>query len=190
MGKKENEDPQIDPDNAIEAGEEGLFESAAIPKQVMVTDEELRSLQKELIDYKDKYLRLLADAENGRKRLLKEREDQIRYAVENLIVEFIQPLDNLDNALRVAQDMSEEVRNWAFGFQMILAQFKDVLAQNGVTPLTSLDTPFDPHLHEAIEMVETSEKPPGTVVEECLRGYKMGDRIIRPARVKVAKTKE
>lgn len=170
---------------------EGEFVSAAVnPKQVMITDEELRGLQKELLDYKDKYLRQLADTENARKRMQKEREELIRYAMENLIVEFLNPLDNLDNALRVAQDMSEEVRNWAFGFQMILAQFKDVLAQNGVTPVASLGAPFDPHLHEAIEMVESADQKPGTITEECVRGYKMGERTIRPARVKVAKAKE
>lgn len=170
---------------------EGEFISAAVnPKQVMVTDEELKGLQKELLDYKDKYLRQLADAENARKRMQKEREELTRYAVENLIVEFLNPLDNLDNALRVAQDMSDEVRNWAFGFQMILAQFKDVLAQNGVTAVVSLGAPFDPHLHEAIEMVESADQAPGTIVEECVRGYKMGERTIRPARVKVAQAKE
>lgn len=192
MVEEDNETSQ-DIDQAPEqAGEEASgFESASVhPKQVMITDEELRGMQRELMEYKDKYLRLLADAENARKRMQKEREELIRYSVENLIVEFLHPLDNLDNALRFAQDMSDEVRNWAFGFQMILAQFKDVLAQNGVSAVDSVGMPFDPHLHEAIEMVESTTQPPGTVVEECVRGYKMGDRTIRPASVKVAKDKE
>ncbi|MCE2983384.1 MAG: nucleotide exchange factor GrpE [Parachlamydia sp.] len=158
------------------------------PKQVMMTDEELREIQKELIEYKDKYLRLLADNENARKRMQKERQEMTRFALENLIVDFLHPLDNLENALRFAQDMSEEVKNWAVGFQMILAQFKDILASNGVTPIESKGNPFDPHSHEALEMVETDAYIPGTVVEESVRGYKMGDKIIRPARVKVAKT--
>lgn len=164
------------------------FQSASInPKQVFVTDEELKGLQKEAIEYKDKYLRLLADAENARKRLQKERQEITRYAVENLVVDFLHPLDNLENALKFAQDMSDEVKNWAFGFQMILTQFKDVLANNGVVALESQGMQFDPHLHEAVEMVETSSYIPGTIVEESVRGYKMGDRTIRPARVKVAK---
>ncbi len=71
---------------------------------------------------------------------------------------------------------------------MILNQFKDVLAANGVTPFVSVGQPFDHTRHEAIEMVETTEFSPGTVVEESLRGYKINsDRILRPARVKVAK---
>jgi len=164
------------------------FASAAMrPKQVMITDEELKGLQHELMDYKDKYLRLLADAENARKRLQKERQDISKYAIENIVLEMLQPIDNLENALRFAQDMSDEVRNWAFGFQMILAQFKDTLAQNGIIATESLGNAFDPHLHEAIEMIETTDQPPGSIVEECRKGYKMGEKTIRPARVKVAK---
>lgn len=168
--------------------EEQPFESAPTPKQVTITDVELRNLQKEMLEYKDKYLRLLADVDNTRKRMQKERQDLTKYAVESMIVDFLQPLDNLENALKFAQDMSEEVKNWAFGFQMILSQFKDILTENGVAPIESLGAQFDPHLHEAVETVETAEKPPGIIVEEYVRGYKMGDRTIRPARVKVTKS--
>ncbi len=188
--KKANRNHQ-QPSETPEKQEESSFESASVkPKQILVTDEELKALQKEVIEYKDKYLRLLADAENARKRLQKERQEMTRYAVENLIADFLRPIDNFENALRFAQEMSDEVRNWAFGFQMILAQFKDVLAQNGITAIESLGKPFNPHDHEAVEMVETMDQPPGTIIEESVRGYRMGDRTIRAARVKVAKTKQ
>lgn len=158
------------------------------PKQVMMTDDELRQIKKESMEYKDKYLRLLADADNARKRLQKERQELIQYALENVMIDFLRPLDNFENALKFADQMSDEVKNWAFGFQMILTQFKDVLANNGVMPVQSQEgAQFDPHYHEAIEIIETNEYRPGTIVEECVRGYKMGDRTIRPARVKVAK---
>jgi molecular chaperone GrpE len=163
------------------------FGSGGKPKQISITDDELRSLQKELLEYKDKYLRLLAEGENARKRLQKERQEMTRYAVEGLIVELLRPIDNFENALRFAQEMSDEVRNWAFGFQMILTQLKDVLAQHGVMSFDSLGKPFNPHEHEAIEMVESTTQPPGIIIEESIRGYKMGDRTIRAARVKVAK---
>lgn len=183
MGNNGKENPQEE-DEPLE----GDFEPAPTnPKMVTVTDEELKNLQKELLDYKDKYLRLLADADNARKRLQKERQELTKYAVEGIIVDFLRPLDNLENALKYAQDMSEEVKNWAFGFQMILSQFKDVLSENGVASINSLGSHFDPHLHEAVETVETSDKPAGTIIEEYVRGYKMGDRTIRPARVKVSK---
>lgn len=171
--------------------DEVAFDSASVkPKQVLVTDEELRGLQNEMLEYKDKYLRLLADAENSRKRLQKERQEITRYAIENLVVDLLRPLDNLENALRFAQEMSDEVKNWAFGFQMILTQFKDVLAQHGVTPFDSVGKPFDPHEHEAIEMVESTTQAAGIIIEENVKGYKMGDRTIRAARVKVAKAPE
>lgn len=171
--------------------EEEEFEPAsAKPKRVQITDEELKTLQKEMIEYKDKYLRLLADSENARKRLQKERQEITRYAVEGLVADFLRPIDNFENALRFAQEMSDEVKNWAYGFQMILSQFKDVLSQNGIAAIDSLGKPFNPHDHEAIEMVETTEQRPGTIIEECVRGYKMGDRTVRAARVKVAKAKE
>jgi molecular chaperone GrpE len=167
--------------------EEGLEAPSHKLKIVQISDEELKGMQKELVEYKDKYLRLLADAENSRKRLQKEKQEISRYAIEGLIADFLHPLDNLENALKFAQDMSEEVKNWAYGFQMILTQFKDVLAQNGVFPIESLGKQFNPHDHEAVEMIETKEEPPGTIIEECVRGYRMGDRTIRAARVKVAK---
>lgn len=187
--ERDEEEKQRD-EGEKQSEEDPAFESAHVnPKRVFITDDELKGMQKELMDYKDKYLRLLADAENSRKRLQKERQEITRYATESLVLDFLRPLDNLENALRFAQDMSDEVRNWAFGFQMILAQFKDILAQNGITSFDSQGKPFDPHFHEAIEMVESTEAP-GTVIEECIRGYQMGDdRIIRPARVKVAKEK-
>lgn len=157
------------------------------PKDVTITDVELIELQRELTDYKDKYLRALAESENARKRLQREKQELTQYALQNLIVDFLNPIDHMENALKFTDQMSDEIKHWAIGFQMILTQFKDVLTNNGVTPFTSVGKPFDPHLHEAIETISTAESPPGTVVQESLRGYKMGDRIIRPARVTVAK---
>lgn len=173
-----------------EEKEEEGFDSAPVqPKQVLITDEELRNIQRELMEYKDKYLHLLADVDNARKRMQKEKHELARFALEGFVVDFLRPLDNFENALRFSQEMSDEVRNWAFGFQMILTQFKDVLAQHHIVAIESVGKKFNPHDHEAIEMVESTE-PPETIVEECMRGYRMGDRLIRPARVKVAKKEE
>lgn len=148
---------------------------------------ELQKLREEIQECNEKYLRLLAESENSRKRMQKERQQLTQYAIENVLVEFLHPLDNFSQALAFAESMSEEVSNWAQGFEMISQQFKQVLASHGVSEFSSLHQVFNPHLHEAIEMVETEEHPAGCVVEELLKGYKMGDRTIRPARVKVAK---
>lgn len=144
-------------------------------------------LEQSLKECQDKYLRLLAESENARKRMQKEREELTKYAIENVIAEFLHPMDSFEKALRFAENMSEEVKNWAIGFEMILAQFKQVLVNHGIVPFESEGKHFDPHLHEAVEVIETIEHPPGTIVAEFVRGYKMGERTVRPARVKVTK---
>lgn len=150
----------------------------------------LSSLQESLKECQDKYLRVLAESENARKRMHKERQELTKYAVEGLLAEILQPLDSFEKALLFAESMSDEVKNWAIGFEMILQQFKQILANHGVQEYHSVGKPFDPHLHEAVEMVETDEYPPGVVVEEFVRGYKIEDRPIRHSRVKVAKAPE
>lgn len=158
------------------------------PAFVTIPEAELEQIKREATEYKDKYLRSLADADNLQKRLQKERQDFIQYAVENAIIEVLNPIDHFENALKFAQQASDDVKHWAVGFQMILTQFRDALANVGVTAFKSEGMPFDPHCHEAIEMIATSEHPPGIVIIENMRGYKMGERVIRPARVKVSKT--
>lgn len=149
--------------------------------------DEAEDIQKEMAEYKDKYLRLLAEMENMRKRMNKERQELTQYAIEKVITEFLNPIDHMENALKFTQDQSDEVKHWGLGFQMILTQFKDVLASNGVKPFESVGKTFDPHFHEAVETVEDSQYESGIVVKEFIRGYKVGERVVRPARVQVAK---
>jgi molecular chaperone GrpE len=144
----------------------------------------------EEIDYKDKYLRLLAEMENTRKRMQKEKLENMRYAVETVLTDIIGPLDSFENALSAASEMSPELKNWAMGFQMILTQFKQVLEQHGVLAFKSEGEQFDPFRHEAVETEETETVPDSTVMKEFVKGYLCGDRVIRPARVKVAKNKK
>jgi molecular chaperone GrpE len=185
---KSDEAENIDGEEISQSKEEPKPQEIKAPKIVTITDVELEQLKKEASEFKDKYLRLLAESENARKRLYKERQELTQFAVQNLIVDFLNPIDHMENALNYTQNMSDEVKHWALGFQMILGQFKDVLSNHNVQAFVSKGQQFDPHLHEAVEMLETDEYPSGTVVEESMRGYKMGDRIIRPSRVKVAKT--
>ena len=156
-------------------------------KIVTILDTELDLLKAERQEFKDKYLRLLADAENARKRLGKEKQDAAQYLLQDFVSEFLMPIDNMENALAFADQMSDEVRNWAIGFKMILGQLQDALESKGVRPFVSVGEAFDPHLHEAVEMQESNEAKPDIVLEEFSRGYRMGDRVIRPARVKVSK---
>ena len=144
----------------------------------------------EVVDYKDKYLRLLADFENTRRRLQKEKQDMMRYAIDTVLSDILTPIDQLENALKFAGQMSDDVKNWAFGFQMILSQFKEILSSSGVTEFVSVGEHFDPAKHEAVETEETDKAADGTILQEFVKGYRSGDRILRAARVKVAKKKE
>lgn len=162
-------------------------ESSPLPPPIQEGLSETEKWKLEAQDYKDKYLRLLAETDNIRKRLQKEKQEMTNYALQQLILDFLAPIDHMENALRCTGDVPEEVKNWSLGFQMILSQFQDVLANNGVRPFHAQGTPFDPHCHEAVEAVASSDFPPGTVMEEFIRGYKIGEKTLRPARVKVSK---
>ncbi|MBS0656118.1 MAG: nucleotide exchange factor GrpE [Verrucomicrobia bacterium] len=163
-------------------------ESQEIDQEVPVPEEkdELTKLKEELSESKDKYFRALAEAENMRKRLQKEKVESQSYAIGSVILDFLQPLDHFEQALQASQGASDEVKKWVVGFQMILNQCKQVLFDNGVVALESVGQQFDPHMHEAIETEETTTQAEGTVIQEFSRGYKMGSRVIRPAKVKVA----
>ena len=138
-------------------------------------------------NWKDKYLRTLAEQENMRKRMQKEKHEMISFGIENAISEFLGAIDHFENALRFAENGSKEVKNWAVGFEMILSQFKEVLHNHGIVSFHSEGNTFDPQFHEAVEIVETTEEPDGIIMHEFTKGYKSSTRTIRPARVKVAK---
>jgi molecular chaperone GrpE len=142
--------------------------------------------EQELEEYKDKYLRLLAEMDNTRKRMQKEKQEAIRLAVEDALEDFLNPIDNLENALSSTKHMSKEVLDWAQGFQMIAKQCKEVLKKHGITAFSSDGNMFDPNLHYALETEETEEIPEGTILQELTKGYKTNNRTIRPAQVKVA----
>jgi molecular chaperone GrpE len=156
------------------------------PQMISIPQEEVEKLKGEVEEQKDKYLRLLAESENMRKRLNKERQEMIELSKARIIADFLGPIDHMENALNYAEQTDEVIKHWSLGFQMILTQFKDVLAQHGVQAFVSVGTRFDPHFHEAVEIEENADVPPNTVLEEFIKGYKMGDRVIRPSRVKVS----
>lgn len=148
--------------------------------------EEDNKLETELAEYKDKYFRALAEIENTRKRLQKEKLDSQSFAIQGVVLDFLQPIDHMEQALVASDNASDDVKHWAVGFKMILDQLKQVIQMNGVIHFLSEGQAFDPHLHEAIETEETTEYPEGTVLKEFIKGYKLGGRVIRPAKVKVA----
>ncbi len=148
------------------------------------------NLEEQVKEWKDKYFQLLADQENLRKRLQREKEQTLNFAIEKTIIEFLPIIDNFENALGFAEQSSNEVKQWATGFQMILSQLRDIVYSHGIVSFHSKGNMFDPYLHEAMEIVETNEHPDGTILEEFAKGYKGKERIIRPARVKIARSQK
>lgn len=155
--------------------------------ELQVLQQENANLKAELQEQNDRYLMALAEAENSRKRLQKERTEMMQYAVENTLMDFLPPIESMEKALGFASQASEEVKNWAIGFQMILQQFKQIFEEKDVVEYSSKGELFNPYLHEAVEIEETTTIPEETILEEFTKGYKIGDRPIRVAKVKVAK---
>lgn len=149
-------------------------------------EEEANKLKQEVTEYKDKYLRALAEIENTRKRLSREKLESQSFAVQNIVSDLLQPIDHFEQALKHAEASTKEIAHWASGFEMILQQLKSVLEDHGATPFDSLGALFDPHLHEAVETEEREDVAEGTVVKEFQKGYTLSGRTIRAARVKVA----
>lgn len=152
-----------------------------------MTEEKIEPAPAAEEDFKEKYVRTLAEMENMRKRMQREKQEMAKFGIENSIAEFLPAIDNFENALRFAEQATGEVKSWAVGFQMILAQFKEVLHNHGISVFHSEGHLFNPEFHEAVEIIETDEHPDGTVLQEFTKGYKSHARVIRPARVKVAK---
>jgi len=147
----------------------------------------LREAQAQINELEDRLLRLTADYENFRKRAQREKNEARQFANQHLLEKQLPILDNFEMALMAAKDADPAIRD---GVQMIYDQFVGVLKDAGVEPIDAGGEPFDPNLHEAISQKETIEVEEGTVVEQAQRGYKLDDRLIRPARVVVAKTPE
>ena len=181
MTKKEKKGPKKDIPNEEKAEEE------KIKAPIEMINEQLMQKTKESAEFKDKYFRALAEMENAKKRLMQEKKDLIAYSVSNIVEDMLGPIDNLENALGFTDNLSEEMKNWAVGFKMILDQFKGALENHGITSYESIGKAFDPHYHEAVELIETDTHDDGIIIEELMKGYRHDKRIVRVAKVKVAK---
>jgi len=150
--------------------------------------EPLAQAQEEVARLKDAWLRTAADFDNFRKRTRRELEDARRSGREDLLRVLLPIFDNLERAIQSAQRTSD-VRAMADGLKMVDRQFVDALGREGISRVPTVGHAFDPSLHEAIQQVETSDHPAGTVLAEVQPGYLQGDRLLRAAMVVVAKPK-
>jgi molecular chaperone GrpE len=145
----------------------------------------LSAVEKEKKENWDRYLRAAADLENLRKRQRRENEDAKVDAKTKVLKEMLPVVDNLERAIEHATTQAG-TNPIVEGVQLVLRQFTTAFERLDVTPVDAAGQPFDPNLHEAISQQE-SEQPPGTVVQVLQRGYRIGDRLLRPSLVVVAK---
>jgi molecular chaperone GrpE len=137
-------------------------------------------------DYRDRWLRAVADLQNFRRRGQREVEDARRVAEERVMLELIAAMDDLERALAAARE-SGAPDAWTQGVQLVVQRLAESLARHGVTPLDPIGEAFDPREHEAMLEVESRDVAPGHVVQVAQRGYRRGDRVLRAARVVVAR---
>ena len=163
------------------AAVEGIEEGSR-PEAEADDADEVAKLRQEIADLRDRSMRTLADFDNFRKRSERERQELRRYALLEPMRELLTVADNLDLALS-ARGSAEDLKR---GVELIHRQMQELMRRFGVTEIAAAGQPFDPTLHEAVSREESAEVKAPTVVGELRRGYRMHDRLLRPAMVKVA----
>ena len=158
--------------------------------ELVATRAELKRIEAENAELKDKIARRQADFENYRKRMDRERSDTYNRVVVDITSKLLPVVDNLKRALETEASLeaseSDEFRHFLSGVDLIYKQLNGVLEALGVTPIPSVGEQFNPHVHEAVVTEATDEFEPDTVMQEIVSGYRLGDKLIRPALVKVA----
>jgi molecular chaperone GrpE len=145
---------------------------------------DVEALKNERDALQDRLLRTAAEFDNYRKRIDRERREQGEAAAASLLVEVLPVVDNLERALQAPA--TPESASYRAGVELILRQMVDLLRKRGVTPIDVLGADFDPRIHQAVSQESSDTHRDGEVMEELQRGYMLGDRLLRPAMVKVA----
>jgi molecular chaperone GrpE len=145
----------------------------------------IEDLQRDLAGVQDRLLRTAAEFDNYRKRIDRERRELSEFAASDVLAELLAIIDNLERALITPGAEDDPFRK---GVELIHKQMLDLLRKRGVRPIEATGTMFDPRYHNAVIHEESSEHPDGEVIQELQRGYMLGERLLRPAMVKVAKS--
>ena len=190
---EENDNPtQVDPEQGRQVPGQTDEEPATKEKEELPppTPEELKELRQRATkaeEYYDRLQRQVAEADNLRKRLAKEKQDAIRYANESLIVELLPTMDSFEMAISAAENSDDNsIDSLKTGIEMIYTQIKRTLEEIGVTEIDATGQTFDPSLHEAMSRMKTDKAEEGTVLEQTRKGYRLRDRLLRAASVIVA----
>jgi molecular chaperone GrpE len=148
----------------------------------------------EIAALKDKWLRAIADHENYKKRVKRDIDDAVTRKVQSLLTSFLPTIDNLERALEIAEpvvaqvpkDAQSNVEQVVKGLRMVRDEFLGGLKKHGIEPVPAVGVPFDPAMHDALQQFDSPDHAPGVVIREFEKGYKLGDRLLRPARVIIA----
>lgn len=176
---------EIPETGAEEAGSEAAENSTAGDEPVTISREEYNALVSEAERAKEQYMLAVADFENFRKRVQREKEDIVCFANEKLILELLPILDNLQRALTMELDKAG-TESILEGVRMVTDQLHTVLGACGLEPVNAIGGPFDPQYHEAVGVLPSDEHDEGTVISELQKGYSLKGRILRPSVVHVA----
>ena len=182
-GRPEVEKTNLDLEHELPAGDGGENTPQTVGGESSIADSELQRIKAERDSLLDRLARMQAEFENARRRTVKEQQEFRDYAAADTIKALLPVLDSFERALQVKSDAAE-FRN---GVDLIYKQLQTALGKLSLQSIVAKGEPFDPRYHEAIEMVDTSEIPDHQVIEELQRGYKLKDRLLRPAMVKVAR---
>lgn len=169
-----------------------VIETEEQEADVQQPEDPLQTAREEAAQLKDKLIRMAADFDNFRKRSRREVADAERKGRDGLLGDLLPVFDNLERATSHAQSQDQaddpaSVKGLVDGIQLVMKQFRDALGRLGIERVESVGQPFDPSVHEAIQHMETSEHPPGSIAAEVQPGYRQGERLVRPALVVVAK---
>lgn len=167
-------------DEADDAGQNSSAEAGAPASE----STELQKIRSERDTLLDRLARLQAEFENARKRAAREQQEFRDFATADAIKALLPAIDSFERALNAPASQPNDFRN---GVELIYKQLQDALARLGVRPVPAKGEVFDPHVHEAIEMVDTTDVPDHQVMDELQRGYRLKDRLLRPAMVRVAR---
>jgi molecular chaperone GrpE len=182
-------EPNAGPPEAREGADTAADQKPDSAKEIEELRAQLKEKHREVEELKDKYLRTLAESENARKRIRYQADESVRIQREALLRELLPIVDDLERAVDAARDGGNG-KSIVEGVELVLNSLHDFLKAQGVTPLTSIGQQFNPEHHEAIALIESDVHAPNTVVEEVHRGYQIGERVLRPARVTVSKHPE
>ena len=176
------------------APEMTVLEKRLAEKAALETDEEstedpvnLVEAQEKIDELNARILRLTADYDNFRKRALRDKDDVRQYANQDLLEKLLPVLDNFEMAISAVKDADPSIKD---GVQMIYDQLFNVLKDSGMEPIDAIGMQFDPNFHEAISQEESAEVEEGKVIQQVQRGFRLQDRLVRAARVVVAKAPE